>query len=111
MWPTSLPHPAPSGSGPRAPLPAMLDRSEPSSHTFTGTAMHPHLVRPSCCASMPVVSLRLGAAALLLWGTVACRSSTGTSGSQGIRVLFVGNSLTDVNDLPRMFEGVAAAGG
>jgi hypothetical protein len=26
-------------------------------------------------------------------------------------VLFVGNSLTDVNDLPRIFEGIAAAGG
>ena len=72
--------------------------------------MHPHLVSPRFRASTSIAFLRCGASALLLWGTVACRSATGTR-SDGIRVLFVGNSLTNVNDLPRMFEGVAAAGG
>ena len=72
--------------------------------------MHPHLVSPWFRASMSIAARRLGTAALLLWGAAACRSSTGAS-PDGIRVLFVGNSLTDVNDLPRMFEGVAAAGG
>jgi len=39
-----------------------------------------------------------------------CRGSTGPSAG-GLRVLFVGNSLTSVNDLPRMFAAVAASGG
>jgi hypothetical protein len=41
----------------------------------------------------------------------ACHSSTGTTPAGATRVLFIGNSLTSVNDLPHMFASVAAAGG
>ena len=51
----------------------------------------------------------LGVAALVALG--GCRGSTGPKPPVDLRVLFVGNSLTGANDLPRMFAAVAAAGG
>ena len=50
----------------------------------------------------------LGVAGLVALG--GCRGSTGPK-PVDLRVLFVGNSLTGANDLPRMFAAVAAAGG
>ena len=55
----------------------------------------------------PRLVCSLAAVALLVAG---CRGSTGPTGA-GTRVLFIGNSLTSVNDLPRMLTAVAAAGG
>ena len=73
--------------------------------------MHPHIVSQTTRPSRSLGNSRLATAVLLLWGIAACRSSTGTLDTGGTRVLFVGNSLTAVNDLPRMFDAVAAAGG
>ena len=49
-------------------------------------------------------------AALLLVALLACHSPSAPEAG-GLRVLFVGNSLTSANDLPRMLEEVAASGG
>lgn len=72
--------------------------------------MHPHFVSPNPRSSRSR-RLTLLAATLLLWGIAGCRGSTGATNSGGTRVLFVGNSLTSVNDLPQMVAAVAAAGG
>ena len=71
--------------------------------------MHPAFVsailrRPRSGCVTPRIALAL------LLAAAGCRSSTG-SPAGSTRVLFVGNSLTGTNDLPRMFAAVAAAGG
>ncbi len=48
---------------------------------------------------------------MLLVATASCHRPTGDPELTGTRVLFVGNSLTARNDLPRMLTAVAAAGG
>lgn len=68
--------------------------------------MLPHLVGPKRPSSI----LALLAAAVVA-GSTGCRSASGPSSPADLRVLFVGNSLTSVNDLPRMFAAVAAQGG
>jgi hypothetical protein len=70
--------------------------------------MHPHIVSPLSRSSWS--RWLVCTAAALLCCVPGCRSST-SAGGVGTRVLFVGNSLTSVNDLPRMLEGVAADGG
>ena len=71
--------------------------------------MPPTLVRVVVQRRMPGHHLTvLGVAALVALG--GCRGSTGPKPAD-LRVLFVGNSLTSVNDLPRMFAAVAASGG
>src|SRR5688572_25593421 len=53
-------------------------------------------------------AVRLGLVAALIVGTgVACGNSSGPELTGGIRVLFVGNSLTYVNDLPRTLSDMA----
>jgi hypothetical protein len=49
------------------------------------------------------------AVAMLL--PLGCHRPTGDPELTGTRVLFIGNSLTGANDLPRMLTAVAAAGG
>jgi hypothetical protein len=54
------------------------------------------------------------AIAALLLGAVACRSATPASHTRAApphRVLFIGNSLTYTNDLPRTLAAIAAMGG
>ena len=53
-------------------------------------------------------AVKLGLVAALMIGTgVACGNSSGPELTGGIRVLFVGNSLTYVNDLPRTLSDMA----
>lgn len=53
-------------------------------------------------------SLGVGLFAMLLVGTgIACGNSSGPELTGGIRVLFIGNSLTYVNDLPRTLSDMA----
>jgi hypothetical protein len=53
-------------------------------------------------------ALSLGLVATLFLGTgVACGNSSGPELTGGIRVLFIGNSLTYVNDLPRTLSELA----
>ena len=73
--------------------------------------MDTHIVSPSFRSSRSLGYLRLAVAALPWCGIGGCHSTTGAASTGGTRVLFVGNSLTGVNDLPRMFAAVAAAGG
>ena len=90
---------------------AAAERSRPSRSPYpralrgpsrTRNRMRPHLVRPA---------RRLAVSLLVLPWVVGCRSASGPSTATGARVLFIGNSLTSVNDLPRMFASVAEAGG
>jgi hypothetical protein len=53
------------------------------------------------------IAVLLGLAAVLL----GCASSAGAGDSAPVRVLFVGNSLTEWNDLPARVAGLAAATG
>ena len=53
--------------------------------------------------------MRSGLAILL--ALLACSSSTSPRRAGGMQVLFVGNSLTDANDLPAMVAVLATAGG
>jgi len=57
------------------------------------------------------VRVRRHSAALVLVALLGCRSAAAGPEGGGLRVLFVGNSLTSANDLPRMLEEVAASGG
>ena len=57
-------------------------------------------------------AIGLGLVAALLVGTaVACGNSSGPELTGGIRVLFIGNSLTYVNDLPRTLSEMALTAG
>jgi hypothetical protein len=73
--------------------------------------MHTPFVSPMFASPRLTGFTRLAGAVLLLWAGGGCHSSTGATAAGGTRVLFIGNSLTDVNDLPQMFAAVAGAGG
>src|SRR5262245_21382149 len=61
--------------------------------------------------------MRLRSSRLLHLGALAALVSAGhvhevqSAAAPAMRVLFVGNSYTSVNDLPRMFAALAASGG
>ena len=58
---------------------------------------------------MSVRPSRVLAGTLVVLGALACSSVTATEGVSGRSVLFIGNSLTYVNDLPAMVAKVAEA--
>ena len=62
-----------------------------------------HRLRPIRC--------RLRAPALALVVALACGGGVAPDDSGDVRVLFVGNSLTEFNDLPEVFRSLAMAGG
>jgi hypothetical protein len=47
----------------------------------------------------------------LCFATIACQSTTAPRPTDGVRILFVGNSLTEANDLPGTVESIARSAG